>query len=207
MCWCETAQPPLSFLQAGWSSCCPTYTISDKIQDSRKNGCVCVCARACVQACVCTYTISVISKSRQINRIKLNVNILTDTIWLKNAINHGHTLRQQFGNLHVDIINYFDKKQIHMRKAWWSKHTFSPVIANGALNHCSKLAHDLKILGNKKFSSAHSSGNLFCHIHTYIYIQLHRSNTHSVYHIHMISMGVIVCRWLGCDSWDWRRSD
>ena len=21
------------------------------------------------------------------------------------------------------------------------------------------------------------------------------------------TMGVIVCRWLGCDSWDWRRSD
>ena len=22
-----------------------------------------------------------------------------------------------------------------------------------------------------------------------------------------LTMGVIVCRWLGCDSWDWRRSD
>ena len=44
------------------------------------------------------------------------------------------------------------------------KCTFSPVIANGALNHCSKLAHDLKMLGSKKFSSAHNSGNLFCHI-------------------------------------------
>lgn len=40
--------------------------------------------------------------------------------------------------------------------------TFSPVVANGALNHCSNVVTDLKILGNRKFSNAHNSGNLFC---------------------------------------------
>lgn len=34
-------------------------------------------------------------------------------------------------------------------------------MANGALNHCSKFAHDLNILGSKKLSSAHNSGSLF----------------------------------------------
>uniref|UniRef100_A0A915IT37 Uncharacterized protein n=1 Tax=Romanomermis culicivorax TaxID=13658 RepID=A0A915IT37_ROMCU len=36
--------------------------------------------------------------------------------------------------------------------------TFSPVVAKGALNHCSKLLQHLKIDGNRKLSSAHSSG-------------------------------------------------
>lgn len=35
-------------------------------------------------------------------------------------------------------------------------------MAKGALNHCSKFAHDLKMLGSKKFNNAHNSGNLFC---------------------------------------------
>jgi len=39
---------------------------------------------------------------------------------------------------------------------------FSPVVAKGALNHCSNVLQDLKIDGNKKFKSAHNSGNLFC---------------------------------------------
>ncbi len=39
--------------------------------------------------------------------------------------------------------------------------TFSPVRANGALNHCSNVLHDLKMLGSKKFINAHNSGNLF----------------------------------------------
>ena len=39
--------------------------------------------------------------------------------------------------------------------------TFSPVIAKGALNHCSKVLQDLKIVGSKKFNSAHSSGRRF----------------------------------------------
>jgi len=39
--------------------------------------------------------------------------------------------------------------------------TFSPVMANGALNHCSKELQDLKILGRRKFNKAHNSGNLF----------------------------------------------
>ena len=34
-------------------------------------------------------------------------------------------------------------------------------MANGALNHCSKVLTDAKMLGSKKFSNAHSSGNLF----------------------------------------------
>jgi len=70
-------------------------------------------------------------------------------------------MQQQFGNM--DSHNYFNTKhKITMSKKDLFD-TFSPVIANGALNHCSKLAHDLKILGNKKFSNAHNSGNLFCH--------------------------------------------
>lgn len=40
--------------------------------------------------------------------------------------------------------------------------TFSPVVANGALNHCSNVLQDLNIEGNKKFNKAHNSGNLFC---------------------------------------------
>jgi len=39
--------------------------------------------------------------------------------------------------------------------------TFSPVIAKGALNHCSKVLQDLNIDGSKKFSKAHNSGRLF----------------------------------------------
>lgn len=35
-------------------------------------------------------------------------------------------------------------------------------MANGALNHCSNVEQDLKILGSKKFNRAHNSGNLFC---------------------------------------------
>ena len=42
------------------------------------------------------------------------------------------------------------------------KCTFSPVMANGALNHCSKVAQDLKIAGKRKFKRAHNSGSLFC---------------------------------------------
>ena len=42
------------------------------------------------------------------------------------------------------------------------RHTFSPVIANGALNHCSNVEQDLKMLGSKKFNKAHNSGSLFC---------------------------------------------
>lgn len=34
-------------------------------------------------------------------------------------------------------------------------------MANGALNHCSNVAHDLKMLGNRKFNKAHNSGSLF----------------------------------------------
>ena len=40
-------------------------------------------------------------------------------------------------------------------------HTFSPVMAKGVLNHCSKLLHDWKIDGRRKFSNAHNSGGLF----------------------------------------------
>lgn len=40
--------------------------------------------------------------------------------------------------------------------------TFSPVMANGALNHCSKVLQLLKIVGSRKFSRAQSSGSLFC---------------------------------------------
>ena len=39
--------------------------------------------------------------------------------------------------------------------------TFSMVIAKGALNHCSNVAQDLNIDGNKKFIRAQSSGSLF----------------------------------------------
>jgi hypothetical protein len=39
--------------------------------------------------------------------------------------------------------------------------TFSPAAANGALNHCSKFAQELKMLGNKKFNNDHNSGRLF----------------------------------------------
>lgn len=39
---------------------------------------------------------------------------------------------------------------------------FSPVVAKGALNHCSKVLTDLKIDGSRKFRSAQSSGSLFC---------------------------------------------
>ena len=35
-------------------------------------------------------------------------------------------------------------------------------MANGALNHCSKVAQDLKIAGKRKFKRAHNSGSLFC---------------------------------------------
>ena len=42
------------------------------------------------------------------------------------------------------------------------RNTFSPVIANGALNHCSNVEQDLKMLGSKKFNKAHNSGSLFC---------------------------------------------
>ena len=40
--------------------------------------------------------------------------------------------------------------------------TFSHVVANGALNHCSNVVQDLKIDGKRKFNRAHNSGNLFC---------------------------------------------
>jgi hypothetical protein len=40
--------------------------------------------------------------------------------------------------------------------------TFSPVVAKGALNHCSNVEDDLKMDGRRKFSKAHSSGSLFC---------------------------------------------
>ncbi len=35
-------------------------------------------------------------------------------------------------------------------------------MANGALNHCSKVLQLLKMVGSRKLSSAHSSGSLFC---------------------------------------------
>lgn len=41
-------------------------------------------------------------------------------------------------------------------------HTLSPVMANGALNHCSKVLQLLKIVGRRKLSRAQSSGSLFC---------------------------------------------
>jgi hypothetical protein len=64
---------------------------------------------------------------------------------------------------------------ISMVSSWLSS-TFSPVVANGALNleikihklfdktahHCSKVPQELKIEGSKKFNSAQSSGSLFC---------------------------------------------
>ncbi len=40
--------------------------------------------------------------------------------------------------------------------------TFSHVVANGALNHCSNVVHDLNIDGRRKFNNAHNSGSLFC---------------------------------------------
>ena len=43
-----------------------------------------------------------------------------------------------------------------------SKDTFSPVMAKGVLNHCSNVATDLKMVGRRKLSRAHSSGRLFC---------------------------------------------
>ena len=43
-----------------------------------------------------------------------------------------------------------------------SKETFSPVMAKGVLNHCSNVATDLKMVGRRKLSRAHSSGRLFC---------------------------------------------
>ena len=39
--------------------------------------------------------------------------------------------------------------------------TFSPVMAKGTLNHCSKVLHDLKIVGSRKLSRAHISSRLF----------------------------------------------
>ena len=39
--------------------------------------------------------------------------------------------------------------------------TFSPVMAKGVLNHCSKVLQDLKMVGSRKFMSAQSSGRLF----------------------------------------------
>ena len=40
--------------------------------------------------------------------------------------------------------------------------TFSPVLAKGALNHCSKVWTLLKMWGSRKFRRDHSSGSLFC---------------------------------------------
>lgn len=40
--------------------------------------------------------------------------------------------------------------------------TFSPVMAKGALNHCSKVLQLLKMVGSRKLRSAQSSGSLFC---------------------------------------------
>lgn len=40
--------------------------------------------------------------------------------------------------------------------------TFSPVMAKGALNHCSNVLQLLKMVGRRKFSNAQSSGSLFC---------------------------------------------
>ena len=59
--------------------------------------------------------------------------------------------------------------------------TFSPVMAKGALNHCSKELHDLKMLGSRKFSRAHNSGSLFCNI---IYLPVLHSITQ--YNSHLI---------------------
>ena len=47
--------------------------------------------------------------------------------------------------------------------------TFSPVMANGALNHCSNVEHDLKMVGRRKLSRAHSSGSLFYNTTRHMY--------------------------------------
>lgn len=39
--------------------------------------------------------------------------------------------------------------------------TFSPVVAKGALNHCSNVEQDLKMEGRRKLRRAQSSGSLF----------------------------------------------
>lgn len=54
-------------------------------------------------------------------------------------------------------------------------------MANGALNHCSNVEQDLKILGSKKFNRAHNSGNLFCKnpdiYFLYMYMHINQSVT------------------------------
>lgn len=54
------------------------------------------------------------------------------------------------------LHNYFQQSRPHCKR------TFSPVMANGALNHCSKVLQLLKIVGKRKLSRAQSSGSLFC---------------------------------------------
>ena len=49
--------------------------------------------------------------------------------------------------------------QLYLFSCWAL--TFSPVIAKGALNHCSKVLQDLKIVGRRKFNKAHNSGKRF----------------------------------------------
>ena len=64
---------------------------------------------------------------------------------------HAHTHR------HTHILYVY----MHTHTDTHTKHTFSPVMAKGALNHCSKVLQDLKMEGSRKFMSAHNSGKLF----------------------------------------------
>ena len=50
---------------------------------------------------------------------------------------------------------------VHVHVCQYVCLTFSPVMAKGVLNHCSKVLTDLKMVGRRKFKRAHSSGKLF----------------------------------------------
>jgi hypothetical protein len=63
--------------------------------------------------------------------------------------------------LHVAFIFLFSLYSISQLLSAKKKLTFSPVIANGALNHCSKVLQLLKMVGRRKLSRAQSSGSLF----------------------------------------------
>ena len=70
------------------------------------------------------------------------------TIWKPDTEKSGIQMNLVFGCLVIQMVTVF--------------FTFSPVTANGALNHCSKVLQALKMEGSKKLRRAHNSGNLFC---------------------------------------------
>ena len=62
--------------------------------------------------------------------------------------------------IHWKLKSISAPKMEHVTLRLWDNK--SPVFANGVLNHCSKLAQEWKMLGSRKFNSAHNSGSLFC---------------------------------------------